>query len=131
PILSKVVEKGCPQGSACGPGLWNILYDELLQTTMPDGCELIAFADDLVLLCEKTTEACLELSTNEAIRRVYAWGLKVKLTFNPAKTQVMLITKKRKIRSSQVTLNGSILEFVSKIKYLESFLIEISIGEIT
>jgi hypothetical protein len=27
----KNVTKGCPQGSCCGPGFWNLLYNSLLQ----------------------------------------------------------------------------------------------------
>ncbi|KAJ4441977.1 hypothetical protein ANN_11841 [Periplaneta americana] len=44
--LMKDVNKGCPQGSCCSPGLWNILYDDLLQMDLPNDCQLIAYADD-------------------------------------------------------------------------------------
>jgi hypothetical protein len=28
--IEKEVSKGCPQGSCCGPGFWNIQYNSLL-----------------------------------------------------------------------------------------------------
>src|SRR5690606_35511953 len=87
----KDVTKGCPQGSICGPSLWNILYDEILETDMPHGCSLIAFADDLMLLCESDSEALLEMIANECLRRIERWSEMVRLHFNPTKTQVMLV----------------------------------------
>src|SRR5699024_9213273 len=45
---TKSVSRGCPQGSACGPAFWNVLYDDVLGLKMPINCEVLAFADDLV-----------------------------------------------------------------------------------
>ena len=28
--MEKEVQKGCPQGSCCGPGFWNVMYNSLL-----------------------------------------------------------------------------------------------------
>ncbi|CAG9572033.1 unnamed protein product [Danaus chrysippus] len=46
---SKTMSKGCIQGSTCGPHLWNIILDELLEIDLPPGCRLQAFADDVLL----------------------------------------------------------------------------------
>ena len=35
----KNVTKGCPQGSFCGPGLWNIQYDILLNLQYRKQCQ--------------------------------------------------------------------------------------------
>ena len=44
------VTKGCPQGSFCGPGLWNVLYNALLDLQFTSHTKAIAFADDLAIL---------------------------------------------------------------------------------
>lgn len=41
---------GVPQGLVLGPTLWNFLYDGLLRLTMPDGVELVAYADDVAIV---------------------------------------------------------------------------------
>jgi hypothetical protein len=43
------ITKGCPQGSCCGPGLWNISYNSLLNLNYTHRTKTIAFADDLIL----------------------------------------------------------------------------------
>lgn len=70
---TKVVTKGCLQGSSCGPGLWNIRYDQVLKLALPDGCELIAFDDDLVLfVMAGNVESLLDL-TNQAVLAIIGW----------------------------------------------------------
>ena len=41
---------GYPQVSCCGPGYWNIIYNNLLNTEFSNRTEVIAFADDLLIL---------------------------------------------------------------------------------
>lgn len=115
-----MVTRGCPQGSACGPGLWIILYDEILQAILPDGCELLSFADDLVLICWADNIEALELKVNPIVSKIAAWGRKVKLTFNETKTQVCVFTRKqkRKLRPARFVMNGVPLDTVDHLKYL-------------
>jgi hypothetical protein len=51
--ISKSLSKGCPQGSACGPGYWGIIIDTLLKTEFPSGVQIQAFADDCLLMIWK------------------------------------------------------------------------------
>jgi hypothetical protein len=44
------VTKGCPQGSCCGPGVWNVLYNALLNLEFTSHTKVVAFADDLAIL---------------------------------------------------------------------------------
>jgi hypothetical protein len=48
--IKRTVTKACPQGSCCGPGLWNIMYNALLNLNMSSHTKVIAFADDLAVL---------------------------------------------------------------------------------
>lgn len=41
---------GVPQGLVLEPLLWNPMYDELLRVKLPQGAEMVAFADDVRLL---------------------------------------------------------------------------------
>jgi len=44
------VMAGCPQGSSCGPGFWNVLHNNLLNMKYSSHTKIIAFADDLAIL---------------------------------------------------------------------------------
>ena len=48
--VTKSVNHGFPQGSTCSPGYWYTLYDDLLNQDLPEGCNLLAYADDALLL---------------------------------------------------------------------------------
>jgi len=39
--VEKMVTKGCPQGSCCGPGFWNIHYNSLLNLDYNNNLERI------------------------------------------------------------------------------------------
>jgi hypothetical protein len=59
--IERRVRKGCPQGSCCGPGFWNLLYNSLLKLEFTSHSEVIAFADDLIILTkgESSVEAII------------------------------------------------------------------------
>jgi hypothetical protein len=91
------VTKGCLSSRAllyhC---MWNILYDELLNSNFPYGRHLIAFAGNLVLLCEEDSEVVLGLVANNVLEPVTQWGRAVKLNFDGTKTNATVVIKKRK-----------------------------------
>jgi hypothetical protein len=47
--IEAIITRGCPQGSSCGPGMWNIYYNSLLNLNFTHRTKTIAFADDLIL----------------------------------------------------------------------------------
>jgi len=57
--VERKVSMGCPQGSCCGPGFWNVLYNALLNLEFSNHTKIIAFADDLAILThgKKLSEA--------------------------------------------------------------------------
>lgn len=62
---SNVIEVCCdvPQGSVLGPDLWNLMYDDLLKIALPEGSylpELLAFADDVAIVCTAQVPFLLE-----------------------------------------------------------------------
>ncbi|CAG4959997.1 unnamed protein product [Parnassius apollo] len=60
----KTMSKGCIQGSTCGPVLWNIILDELLDARLPAGFHIQAFADDVLLVVTAASVGELENAAN-------------------------------------------------------------------
>jgi len=52
--------RGCPQGSICGPFIWNLMMDDLLWRLRGAGCKVVAYADDLLLIVEEQSRVELE-----------------------------------------------------------------------
>jgi len=48
---SVALTRGCPQGSQLGPVLWKMSMDSALKVNRSDRVKLVAYADDLVVLC--------------------------------------------------------------------------------
>jgi hypothetical protein len=48
--VEKAITRGCPQGASCGPGLWNIQYDTVLNVQYKKHTRVIAFAYDLLVM---------------------------------------------------------------------------------
>jgi hypothetical protein len=48
--IQREVSKRCHEGSCCGPGLWDIQYNTILNLNFTKCITAIAFADDLLLI---------------------------------------------------------------------------------
>jgi hypothetical protein len=91
--------KGCPQGSCCGPGLWNIYYNSLLNLNYTHRTKTIAFADDLILATRGKTVIEAENIANIELTKICAWANVNKIHFNEQKSKTMLLSRsKRKER---------------------------------
>ena len=115
---SKLVTRGCPQGSACGPGLWNLLYDGVLRIELPPNCLTWAFADDLMLAVSGNSISELCYAANLALERISHWGRVNKVRFNETKTQVLPIHVRRHPDYPRIVMNGAELKCVTSMRYL-------------
>lgn len=68
------ITRGCPQGSCCGPGLWNIFYNSLLNLNFTHRTKTIAFADDLILATRGKTVIEAENISNSELTKDFRMG---------------------------------------------------------
>lgn len=110
--------RGCIQGSVCGPAMWNLIVDDLLNTKFDTSVRIQAFADDILLMVDAPSVPELESMTNATLKTVCKWGLKAKLNFSQEKTQTIVVTKKRKLKSPTLIMDGKPLLIGRTIKVL-------------
>jgi hypothetical protein len=89
------VTKDCPQGSCCGLGFWNVLYNALLNLEFTSHTKVIAFADDLAILTYGETTSEAEAYTKSDFPKIGNWAKQNKMQFNELKSKTMLIARKR------------------------------------
>ena len=77
----KEISRGCPQGSCCGPGFWNLQYNSLLELKYMDRTKVVAFADDLIMATRSESVRAVENYVNAELSKINAWS-KNKTRFN-------------------------------------------------
>ncbi|XP_071577582.1 uncharacterized protein [Temnothorax nylanderi] len=84
------VNRGVSQGSVLGPLLWNLAFDLVLRTLIFDGCHIICYADDtLLIIVEDDLDAACALlweCLTRILINISALGLKISW----AKSEAML-----------------------------------------
>jgi ribonuclease HI len=118
--VEREVTKGCPQGSCCGPGFWNIQYNSLLDLEFRKQTKVIAFADDLLIAVKAEGIREAENITNIEINKISIWAKNNKINFNEQKSKVMVISRRKRKENKDILvyLNNKPLEQVQTIKYL-------------
>jgi len=108
------------QGSCRGPGYWIIRYNSLLNKQFTHHTKAIAFADDLVITTKAESIPEAENIINAELSKISIWAIENKLQFNEQKSQVMLLTrrKRKENREIKIYLNNKPLIQVSSMKYL-------------
>jgi len=115
--LEREISKGCPQGSCCSLGFWNIQYNSLLNLNFKARTKAVAFADDLILPVRGKSARAAENYSNGELSKITAWSKGNEIRFNEQKSKVMLVSR-RKPKTIKVYLNNKPLEQVTRIKYL-------------
>ncbi|GFU30091.1 putative 115 kDa protein in type-1 retrotransposable element R1DM [Trichonephila clavipes] len=116
----RCLERGCPQGSVSGPIFWNIIINDLLSKLNNLACcEIIAFADDILVCSQGRDLSATFLHAQEALNFASDWSKSFKLDFNPDKTRFMAIEKRNVCYDAfQLYLDGTPLTMVKQMKYL-------------
>ena len=92
-IVEKMVTKGCPQGSCCELGFWNIQYNSLLNLEYSAHTKVIA--DDPLVMTRGKTILEAENFSNSDLQKIANWVFMNKIRFNEQKSTSILITRKR------------------------------------
>ncbi|XP_023233317.1 uncharacterized protein LOC111633023 [Centruroides sculpturatus] len=117
------VTRGCPQGSRCGPGVWNLVLDELLeQQEDTEELRIQAYADDtLIMVAHKNCDRVAEIANN-TLTKIWTWSNKHRLPINYEKCEAIVITRKNKRsqlkRAIGVKIHGKGIKNVQQMKYL-------------
>ena len=90
------MNKGCPQGSCCGPGFWNIHFNSILNLEFGKRTKAIAFADDLLIAVRAENVQEAENFANIEISTITIWARDNKITFDEQKSNVMVVTRRKR-----------------------------------
>ncbi|UYV73035.1 EPM2AIP1, partial [Cordylochernes scorpioides] len=107
--IHRIVSKGCPQGSCCGPILWNVVADTILRKELPAGACMVAYANDNCLIISEKSRRKAEALANESIGRLKVWAELVKLEFNAGKTKALSF-KSRDVRAKRTCVELALLK---------------------
>jgi hypothetical protein len=92
----KTITRGCPQGACCGPGLWNIQYDTVLNLQYIKHTCVIAFADDLLVMTRAEYIGEVENNSNIEMDKIAKWARNNEIKFNEKiKSHVIDETEKK------------------------------------
>ena len=94
--VDKDVRKGCPQGSCCGLGFWNLQYNTLLNLEFGKRTKAIAFADDLLIAVRAENVREAEHLANREVNKISKWAEDNKITFSEQKSKVIVVTRRKR-----------------------------------
>lgn len=121
--INKMMQKGCPQGSIIGPMAWGWCLDTFLDSFQEKisnrDAEVIAYADDLVMIIKGTSRKNLEYISKRGIDTLLDWCNTHKLKISINKTFALHV--KGKLDSGRlpiIKMEDSRIRFTTEIKYL-------------
>lgn len=116
--ISKVLTRGCPQGSVIGPVAWNLVFDEMINMQI-EGVTQIAYADDLALVVRGNSRAELERRADNALITVNRWVKLHRMELAVNKTKIMMLKGKLSSnRRPSVRVGASPVSYAASLKYL-------------
>ena len=118
--VEKAINRGCPQGSACGPGFWNLQFNSLLGMQFMGRTNVIAYADYLLIVTRGDSVRAEENYANVELSKIERWSRRNKIKFNDKKSKVMLVTRRKRKEDKDITLylHSKPQEQVRQMKYL-------------
>ena len=113
------VQRGVPQGSILGPLLFIVYVNDLPQVIQ--NCAVTQYADDTTMTLVANDVNSLERKLDEDLQHVMKWADDNKLKMNTRKTQLLLLSRKRREREMSraiVSMNKEVIERSRSVKCL-------------
>ena len=121
--LKKLVTRGTPQGGVLSPLLWLLAVNTILCQFDSKGRKIVAYADDVVLLVTGKFPPTISEIMQSSLYDLSTWATEKGLGVNPAKTELVLFTRKYKVETFRLPiLDGVELKLSESAKYLGVFL---------
>lgn len=112
------VRAGVPQGSVLGPLLWNIAFDSVLNVHKEDGCFLMCYADDTLIIATSDRLFNAVVKANVMIVRVIRCISELGLKVAKEKTDAMVFSRKLPDRMPRVRAGNTLIPTKAWMKYL-------------
>jgi len=112
------IYRGLSQGSVLSPLLFNLYVKDIL-FKIPHNCNVIQFADDIVVYCQNRSpdEICSSLA--EAFIGINTWLLSINLELSVPKTQFVIFNRSRKrALPGGLNIDGGFVKRINTAKYL-------------
>ena len=121
--VKKIISAGTgfPQGGVCSAKFWIIVFNEAIEIINTLGIYGNGFADDCVALVGGTNLHHMMSRMQKVVTKLEIWGKKYGLTFNPAKTVVVVFTHKYKYERdlpNKLRVGNQPIDFSREAKYL-------------
>lgn len=118
--ITKILERGCPQGSCGGPDLWNLTFNDVFQEDWPTHTNIIAFADDVGLIISGNSNDELNKNSKESLDLFQKYADKKKLIISYKKCAAIRVCKTNtsKINKSIILINNNRIKQTESVKYL-------------
>jgi len=111
--------RGTPQGGVLSPLLWNLAVNSLLHKLEEIGCNVVAYADDIVIYSSGIHAGTIRDIVQGGLNLLTRWCSVRGLGINPAKTEIVLFNRKHSTPLIQpLLINRVPLEVSSEAKFL-------------
>ena len=114
----KQITSGAAQGSILGRDIWNAFYDGILRMDMPENTFLVGYADDIAAVITAKNVDAAQLKLNQVMRLVNPWMEDHGLELAAAKTEIVLLTKKRINTTCPLGVGAATVGTTRSVKYL-------------
>ena len=115
--IVKQITKGCPQGSALSPTLWNVMINNLTELDFfrKDNIQIALFADDITLILKEKNKKRMHSLIINSIKTINDWCKNNKLLINFEKTQILNLSNNK---IDDIFFDNRKIEYCPNIKIL-------------